>query len=328
MIIIPTEKRFDWKHTPLVLFILVLINVMVFFAYQFGDTEKQFDAITDYQQHEFLVKEWPLYVDYLKQNQAYQRLEESKKLYENIQTEDDDAPQSEIQLIYTIISDPGFYQYLEQNAYNVFYLSYIEKWALPRSEINDTIQSVSSVAFGLIPNQLGLVTLLTHQFLHGGVMHLLGNMFFLIICGFAVEAAIGHLRFLLFYLASGVAGGLLFAVMDLSSVQPLVGASGAISGVMAMYLGVFRFKKIEFFYWLFVFVGYFRAPALLILPFYIGKELFSYFSDSGTNVAFMAHAGGFIAGSLMMAIAYYLNPKMMNEAYIEEDQETPQLQLD
>lgn len=159
-------------------------------------------------------------------------------------------------------------------------------------------------------------------------MHLLGNLFFLIICGFAVEAAIGHMRFLLYYLVSGVVGGLLFAMMDMTSTQPLVGASGAISGVMAMYLGVFRFKKIEFFYWFFVFVGYFRAPALLILPFYIGKELYSFFNETGSNVAFMAHTGGFIAGGVLMALTYFIKPDVFNDEYIEEDQDLPKLQID
>ena len=124
-------------------------------------------------------------------------------------------------------------------------------------------------------------------------------MFFLVICGFAVEAAIGHLRFLLFYLFSGVVAGVSHAAMDLDSSSVLIGASGSVSAVMAMYLGVFRFKKIEFFYWFFIFVGYFRAPALLILPFYIGKELVQFYTEAGSNVAFMAHAGGFVAGLVL-----------------------------
>lgn len=151
-------------------------------------------------------------------------------------------------------------------------------------------------------------------------MHLLGNLFFLTLCGFAVEAAIGHLRFLAFYLLSGIGGGLLFAVMDLSNTTPLVGASGAISGVMAMYLMVFRLKKIEFFYWFFIFVGYFRAPALVILPFYIGKEVLFYYTETDSNVAFMAHAGGFIVGSILIAATLWLKPQTINEEYIEEDQ--------
>jgi hypothetical protein len=66
----------------------------------------------------------------------------------------------------------------------------------------------------------------------------------------------------------------------------------------------------------------------LILPLYIGKELYEYFGDTGSNVAFMAHVGGFIAGTVLMVVAYLLNPKMLNEEYIEEDQDLPVLQQD
>jgi membrane associated rhomboid family serine protease len=231
-------------------------------------------------------------------------------------------------LLFSIVADTKFYEYLDKNAFALFYLGYVESWALPRQNINQQFQSVSTYAYGLTPNKVSTLTLFSYQFLHGSIDHLIGNMIFLIICGFAVEAAIGHLKFLAFYLISGVVAGLLFSWMDFSSTTPLVGASGSISGVMAMYLGVFRFKKIEFFYWFIVFVGYFRAPAMLILPVYIGKELYYYFNNEGSNVAFMAHAGGFIAGSVLMILAYLINPKMLNEEYIEEDQDIPKIQTE
>ena len=117
------------------------------------------------------------------------------------------------------------------------------------------LRSTSIARYGLVPSDIRITTLFSHQFMHAGVMHLLGNMVFLILCGFAVEAAIGHWQFLLFYLLSGLAGGLLFTAFDAEGTRPLVGASGAISGVMAMYLWVFRLKKIEFFYWFYAFVG-------------------------------------------------------------------------
>ena len=323
MLVIPTEKRFDWKHAPVVLFIIVVINTVLFFGYQFADGDKVNTALIDYKNQKFLEKEWPIYQGYLENNQLIDRLKGDQELYAGKK-----YPNSEYRLIYNIISDEKFYHLLDSNSYNIFSLEYIEKWSVARSKINKKINSISTQAYGLIPSELSVVTVVTHQFLHGGIMHLLGNMFFLIICGFAVEAAIGHLRFLLYYLGSGIAGGLLYSVMDLTSTTPLVGASGAISGVMAMYLGVFRFKKIEFFYWFFVFVGYFRAPAMLILPFYIGKELHSYFNDVGSNVAFMAHTGGFIAGGVLMLMTYLFIPDVMNDEYIEEDQDLPEAQKD
>lgn len=322
MIIIPTEKRFDWKHTPVMLFLIVLINTLVFFFYQSGDNEKFYKALENYKQQELLELEWPVFKTFLSSKEEVDKLAQYQEMY------DSDAKDS---LIVSLLMREDFYDYLQQNsqtflAGKMVRNNKLQEWSTARENINEIIQSVSFNKLGLIPNRLNPLNLFTHQFLHGGAMHLLGNMFFLIVCGFAVEAALGHMRFLIFYLISGIAGGLLYAAIDLSSATSLVGASGAISGVMAMYLGIFRLKKIEFFYWFFIFVGYFRAPALLLLLFYIGKELFAFYTDTNSNVAFMAHTGGFIAGSILLAVSFLINPKMLNQEYIEEDQSIDPIQ--
>ncbi len=311
MVIIPTEKRFDWKHTPVTLIILVLLNVFIFFLYQSGDEEKYETAFIQYKQQGFFNYEWPLFEKYLSRNKEAELLRQYQRLH-HLRRYDE--------LSYYLLIRSDFYEYLKRRADYLIDAKVAERWFRYRAEINETIHSTSILANGLNPGYFEVHTLLTHQFLHGGLMHLVGNLFFLIICGFAVEAAIGHFRFLFFYLVSGLAGGLLHMLMNTDSSSPLVGASGAISGVMAMYLGVFRFKKIEFFYWFFIFVGYFRAPALLILPFYIGQETYNYYSNDGSNVAFMAHAGGFLAGSLLMVVSLLIKPDMLNEAYVEEEQ--------
>lgn len=311
MIIVPTEKQLDWRNAPLVLCLLVLINVMVFFFYQSGDTKKIIEAMTTYHERDFFTHEWPVFEAYLEQQQETALLHTYRQQYQDDEQEE---------IIADLLMRDAFYAYLQKNYRTYFTPDYYAEWALERSRLHAQLQSVSYVANGLRASDLRVSAFFTHQFLHGDIMHLLGNMFFLVICGFAVEAAIGHWRFLVFYLVSGVAAGFAQVASDWNSTTPLVGASGAISGVMAMYLAVFRFKKIEFFYWFFFFVGYFRAPALLILPFYIGKEFYSYHSDTESNVAFMAHAGGFVAGALLIGVAWLLNRDMFNTQYIETDQ--------
>ncbi len=308
MIIIPTEKRFDWKHAPLVLISIVLINIIIYVAYQSGDDQKQNQALNSYFKSNFIKTEWPLFEKYLQQNQEQQ-------------LSDDLSSSEDIIKAQYILTRVDFYDYLE---------SYHSDIALERErvQIQNTMESISYIAFGLYPEKFSIVTLFTHQFLHGDLMHLLGNLFFLIVCGFAVEAAIGHWRFLAFYLGAGVAGGLMHSFFGQLANMPLVGASGAISGVMAMYVSVFRLRKIEFFYWFFVFVGYFRVPALLILPFYIGKEAYDFFFNDGSNVAFMAHIGGFIAGFVAIVACLLINPKMIDSEYIEEDQSIDPYQHD
>lgn len=311
MVIIPTEKSFDWKHTPVVLFTLVVINALVFFLYQSGDNLKLQQAFAAYQQNQLFRIEWPIYRQYLIDNG-----EESLAREYTAMVEESFAAE----VVTALVVDFDFARFLEAQGREFITNIYYDDWYYQRKAVNAHLKSVSIFNHGLVPDELRVFSLLSHQFLHGDIMHLLGNMFFLVVCGFAVEAAIGHWRFLLFYLITGVAAGLAQVALDPQSTRPLVGASGAISGVMAMYLGVFRFRKIEFFYWFFVFVGYFRAPALLILPFYIGKEVFNYYSDTESNVAFMAHTGGFAAGALLMVGSFLLNPKLINEEYVEEDQ--------
>jgi membrane associated rhomboid family serine protease len=315
MIIIPTEKRFDWQHTPFVLFSIVALNILIFFAYQSGDAKKLQGAYLKYSQEKYLELEWPFFKKYLSQRNEEKTLRQYQSLYNEERFD---------QITSYILIRPDFYEYLRKDQYDYLQKNNVGDWFFIREEINRSIQSTSIFSFGLIPSNISIVSIISHQFLHGNLLHLLGNLFLLILCGFAVEAAIGHWRFLLFYLLSGIAGGLLHAVFNLKEVIPLVGASGAISGAMAMYMGIFRLKKIEFFYWFFVFVGYFRAPALFILLVYIGNEIFQYISalnsDMGSNIAFMAHVGGFLMGGLLTLAAHHFNPAIFNQEYIEEDQ--------
>jgi membrane associated rhomboid family serine protease len=159
--------------------------------------------------------------------------------------------------------------------------------------------------WGLVPARIlmgdGYETILTSMFLHGGWMHLAGNMLFLWIYGDNLEGEMGHVRFLLFYLLAGLAAATLQAVADLDSQIPMVGASGAIAGVMGGYLLLFPRARVDV---LFIFVIFFRIiaiPAWVVLGIWFAIQLFSGFftpSDAG-GVAYWAHAGGFIAGVLM-----------------------------
>ncbi|MGH1441312.1 MAG: rhomboid family intramembrane serine protease [Cellvibrionaceae bacterium] len=323
MIIIPTEKRFDWKHAPIVLFSLVLLNIFIYFIPQSGDNEIVGSSFVEYKKQNYLLIEWPFLKTYLEETEQIGTLEKLNTLFNEQQYD---------QVIGHILFDAEFYRYLRQDQYDYFRNNRdVGDWFFIREQINDAIQSTTMVSYGVTPSNLSFLSLISYQFMHGSVMHLLGNLFFLIICGFAVEAALGHWRFLGFYLIAGVVGGLLHALVYSKSPMPLVGASGAISGTMAMYLALFRLKKIEFFYWFFVFVGYFRAPALFILLFYIGKELFQLFSDTQSNTAFLAHIGGFVAGGILMGATYWYNRALFNhtgfnEDYIEEDQSIDPLQ--
>jgi membrane associated rhomboid family serine protease len=147
---------------------------------------------------------------------------------------------------------------------------------------------------------------LTSMFLHGGWMHLLGNMWFLLIFGNNIEDSMGHARFVVFYLACGVAAALAQVFAAPASVIPMVGASGAISGVMGAYLILYPRVRV----WTIVPIGIIpysiALPAWTMLLYWIGIQVFSGLvkigADESGGVAFWAHVGGFVAGAILVKL--------------------------
>ncbi len=181
--------------------------------------------------------------------------------------------------------------------------------------------------FGLIPCRLTgvcpgagdfpspVVTIFTSMFLHGGLFHIFGNMLYLWIFGDNVEDTLGHGRFLGFYLASGVAAALTQTLMGPSSSIPMIGASGAVSGVLGAYLLLFPRAGVLTLLVFGFFIRIVRIPALIVLGFWIVVQFLNGIVTFGTatvrgepqgGVAFFAHIGGFLAGILLL---YVLKPR-------------------
>ena len=158
--------------------------------------------------------------------------------------------------------------------------------------------------WGMIPARLshgqGFSTLITAMFLHGGWWHLAGNMLFLWIFGDNLEAAFGRLRFLVFYLICGVVAALAQYAADPHAMAPVVGASGAIAGVMGGYLLLYPSARIDVLFIFIVFFRVFQIPAWTVLGVWLGLQMFD-FADSGAGsiVAHWEHFGGFAAGFLL-----------------------------
>ena len=147
------------------------------------------------------------------------------------------------------------------------------------------------------------VTLITSLFLHGGLLHIASNMLYLFIFGPAVEQRFGHLRFFLFYLTAGVVSGLAMVWMDPASRVPVVGASGAIAGVLGAYFVLYPRARILTILPLFIFIQLIEVPALLYLLFWFALQLYSGVQSQSLahgamlgGVAWWAHVGGFLFG--------------------------------
>ena len=157
------------------------------------------------------------------------------------------------------------------------------------------------------------VTVLTSMFVHGGLFHIAGNMLYLWIFGDNVEDVLGHARFLLFYLLSGVAAAVAQSVVNPASGIPMVGASGAISGVLGAYLLQFPYARILTLITFGFFFRFVYIPAVFVLGFWIvvqflnGLLTFSLAAGRETGgVAWFAHIGGFLGG---MALLFVLRPR-------------------
>ena len=162
--------------------------------------------------------------------------------------------------------------------------------------------------WGAIPAEItqfrDLHGLITSMFLHGGWAHIIGNMVFLLVFGDNIEDAMGHISYLLFYLLTGIAAGLAQILLNPNSEIPLIGASGAISGILGAYIVLFPHGKVR----ALVFFGYFGqvilVPAWVMIGVWFALQLFSGFASLGAadigGVAFWAHVGGFVAGAVLV----------------------------
>jgi membrane associated rhomboid family serine protease len=176
------------------------------------------------------------------------------------------------------------------------------------------VDSTPLRVLGVVPADMRLPSLITYQFAHAGWGHLLGNLFMLFLAGPFIEDRWGRPLYATFYLTAGVFAALMFVVRYPDFGGPLVGASGAIAGVMGAFLIQFWNTKIRFFYWIYVKFGTIEAPAWLVLPLWFVKELvFAQAMDTaappgegGDGVAFWAHVWGFVFGVIVAsAIAYF-----------------------
>jgi len=291
MLIIPAERGIDWRRAPVVTGALILICCVVYFAWQWHDDQRLYKAAEYYIDHGLLQLEYTNYISHLHQNQRDIEALELEAAWE------EDAA---LYISYYILSDRSFTVEMDKTDARFWGTDVYQQWRTDRSEVNAMVADVSAFKMGLIPADSRPITYLTYQFMHGSTLHLIGNMVILALTGVAVEAAIGSTYFLLSYLFCGVIAGLFFALFNWGGHLPLVGASGSISGVMGMYAALYGLRKIKFFYSVIFYFGYFTAPALVMLPIWLAWEIINAIWGGADGVAYTAHAGGLLAGGLLM----------------------------
>ncbi|HYT65686.1 MAG TPA: rhomboid family intramembrane serine protease [Vicinamibacterales bacterium] len=179
-------------------------------------------------------------------------------------------------------------------------LIFLYQQALPDLALQQFVAS-----YALVPAWFAWPALFTSQFLHAGWMHVISNMLYLWIFGDNVEDRLGHTRFLLFYLGAGAVAGVLQMLFNPFSAIPMLGASGAIAGVMGAYFVLYPQSRVLTFVFLLIFVDLVEIPAIFFLGIWFLMQLLSGVGSLGVSnaaaggTAFWAHIGGFVAGVLI-----------------------------
>jgi len=171
----------------------------------------------------------------------------------------------------------------------------------------------------LVPANLEAEDFLISMFLHGSIGHLLGNMLFLWITGDNIEEEYGSVPFVVFYLACGVGAAFAHVLVAPESSTPLVGASGAISGVMGAYIVLYPHSRIKIFYWFYFWLGTFLLRAVWWIGLWFGFQLLSGAAAEagGGGVAYAAHIGGFVIG---VAVTWVLQAAGWVEGGVDDQQ--------
>ena len=188
--------------------------------------------------------------------------------------------------------------------------SFIFLWqsTLPTDLYQDSIYNFGVIPAYILGDKSGYLTsyltILTSMFMHGSWMHLIGNMVFLWIFGDNIEDSMGNKKFLFFYIICGVLAAFLQASIDPDSMVPMVGASGAIAGVLGAYLILHPKANVNVLFWIIIFITVIKVPAFIVLSIWIVSQ----FLGSAEGIAYFAHIGGFIAGALL--IYFFKHPNI------------------
>ncbi|KGD66467.1 rhomboid family protein [Alcanivorax nanhaiticus] len=286
MLILPVGENTGHRTLPWLCILLIISNTILYAVTTHRDNQREI-PLTDQQLVSLAERESPLLLKWLQHQDS--------GTYVDAIAMDDRGPDF-------LFAYGWFNQAFTQHVHEYWETHPPStQWLEQRTELESWVSGFSTFRWGLTPNAPTATTFLSSMFMHGDWFHLLGNMVWLVLFGIAMERYWGALRFGVAYLVAGLGADLLFILVDPDSGVPLVGASGAISGIMGLYAGTYRLRKVEFFYTLGFVFGSFRAPALVLFPVWLGWELLQA-ATSDSNVAYMAHAGGLLSGLVLAFI--------------------------
>lgn len=312
MLFIPLEGKISWRNPPIATLLLIAVNCIVFFGFQSGDNRKSMEAYEYYFDSGLAAIELPRYADYADlapdSRPDPQNLKEPSELAFRLMMEMQHDSKFMDALYADRIIVPGSPEY--------------NTWAAKRTEFDQRLEQTIVHRYGLVPAKARPWSFVTMMFVHGGLWHLLGNMVFLWIMGCVLEMGLGRMTYCFGYILAGVFAALVYFAVHHNNYVPSIGASGAISGLMGALTVLYGLTRIRVFFSTGFYFDYFRMPALLLLPFWLGKELLAFFLGTSGGVAYMAHAGG-LAGGAMLGLGARRVMRSDKKAFFEETPEDP-----
>lgn len=311
MLIIPLTGKISKKNPPIVTIAIILINCFVFFVLQAGDTKRYGEATAFYFKSGLARIEVSAYLDYARTARGAKT-----KLPPRIKELDEAAI---MHLSIKMQSDEAFMEKLLNDEIITPREETYPGWKRLRTQYQDKLNRIVTFRYGFKPAKWSVLTAFTHMFLHGSFGHILGNMIFLWLVGCVLELGCGRAVYAAIYLLSGLLAVALFGVVYKHSSTPLIGASGAIAGLMGAYTVLYGRKRIKVFYSLVFYFNYTSVPGIILLPVWIGNEFFQLFFGGQSHIAYVAHIGGLTSGAALG----YLNLKLLGRADEELFREDP-----
>jgi membrane associated rhomboid family serine protease len=299
MLIVPADPSYTRGRWALLTWTLVVVNTLVFVIAGGHDRTVQSQATDYYLQSKLGAYEYPAYLDTVKARGDERRLQLLQKLEALEQQAGETAVAESKPAAMIMLADEPFQDALDAGQVITPGSSAYSDWKALREPLQQIRARNWTRHAALRADAPRWWTLFTYQFLHGGWDHLIGNMVVLVLVGRLVECAVGSGRFILAYLVTGAAAGLFYTLVRHGSSASLVGASGAIAGVMGLFAVIFAGRRLRFFYSVIAFVGFATLPALWLLPYWIAWELLQLALSHGSHVAYEAHVGGLVSGALI-----------------------------
>jgi membrane associated rhomboid family serine protease len=293
MFIIPLIGKISWRNPPFVTISIILLDCVVFFLFQAGESEHQSNVSRYYIESGLAAIEVPRYIAYRERH-----IQQSDDSSDTQQFDEDTLAHYYLKME----RDVAFLKKLDNDEIILPSDPQYADWKILRTEYEHLRSQIISLQYGFRPAYKSFLTAFTYMFLHGSAGHLFGNLFFLWIVGCMLEMGLGRLLYTGLYICGGLIAAGVFWLVYMNSTIPVVGASGAIAGLTGAFAVLFGKKKVKIFYSLGFYFNYLKIPAIILLPIWIGNEFFQLFFGDSQHVAYVAHIGGLMGGAFFAFI--------------------------